>query len=156
MLNDAKNDGIDFLAVVSRNYEIFHIVESKIKTEFGNYSLYNSIAGWNNEMIEYSISIYDFDFLEKSEVSNKPKNFSFFESIFFFQFLRNNPSFIERNIHEIIMSTFSDNSCFFTKAFLNFPNIDINYHSPANNERNFLSKAIVLKNTNAIKLLFKK
>ena len=53
------------------------------------------------------------------------------------------------------MNTFDDLSCFFIKIFLEFPDIDINYHCNNDSDHTFLSKSIMYKNLIASEIILK-
>lgn len=142
LLNNAEMDSVTFVNTVirSKNYELIHIVESKLNEKFIKSSLTESISCWNNEMIDYSIDNYDYDFLFKDDFNPEKKdaanelclrtfyslNFIFFESTLL-PFFRKNEKFVSDNIYDIISSSFYDMSCYFTFEFLKYTNIDMNF-----------------------------
>lgn len=75
LLNNAEMnpDTIINFVIRSQNYELIHIIESKLNDKFIKSSLYESISSWNNEMIDYVIDNYDYEFLFKSEVNSDKK-----------------------------------------------------------------------------------
>ncbi|KAK8878393.1 hypothetical protein M9Y10_005161 [Tritrichomonas musculus] len=164
-LNDAKIDHrIVYGSIQSKNYDIIHLVESKVQQGYGEDSLPSSIECWNDEMTEYILDNYDCDiFKNDTDIKNKvfllsllsetfySLNFVFMESTLL-PFLKNNPSFVDENIYDIIMETFSEMSCFFTKEFLKYPGLDINYHAP-NYNISFMARAIQERNSRAIEIL---
>ncbi|KAK8860558.1 hypothetical protein M9Y10_012223 [Tritrichomonas musculus] len=151
-------------AFSQRNYEIIHIIESKMKEEFLEKALYTSLGSWNDELTEYVLNNYDFDYMLKSDIDSiyddaviEIIDYAFFSSNFIFletvllPFLRNNPLFVKRKIHQIIIKTFFDPSGFFTREFMKYPEIDYN----KNGDDSFLMHAIHRKNANAIEILLK-
>ena len=165
-MNDAKFDNqMNFIAVKGRNYEIIHLLESKNNKEFAFESFISAISCWNDEMKEYIMNNYDYDFLEESEVNDSHDNitfrmidqiffssdFMFLQSIFL-PFLRKNPRFLKENINEIVAKTFSDNSGFFLREILKYPEINVDYNVSDTGE-NYILKAIHDRNTNAVDVL---
>ena len=167
ILHDAEiPDGCDFDAVITQNAELIHLFEEKMRDRFSKFVLLDSIAAWNSDMVDYSIDNYDFKYIEEEDVDSVhdeiinniinqsivSRNFIFWEEKIL-PFLHHNSEYVKRNISHLIMRTFSDFTCFFTKSFMKYPNIDINYLEKDNNNHSFLTKAIVEKNIHAVKLL---
>lgn len=170
LLNNAEMnpDTIISFVIRSQNYELIHIIESKLNDKFIKLSLYESISSWNNEMIDYVIDNYDYEFLFKSEVNSDKKevinevclrtfyslNFSFFESTLL-PFLRKNEKFVSENMIGIISPTFYDMSCHFTFEFLKYPNININdaYEFSDENESTLLGSVLRTRNFKAFEFI---
>lgn len=168
MNNCEMKDGIDFSAVLTHDNEIIHLVESKMKSEFEKFIFVDSIGSWNDDVVEYSIENYGFDFLEKSDIGSEydgkilmifnqtvlSKNFIFFEN-YMLPFLKKNSMLVNRNINNLVMRTFSEYTCFFMKAFLKHPDIDINFVSEDDDNHTFLSKSVYSKNTISAEIFVK-
>lgn len=74
LMNGAElNCNVIAYAIQSGNYDVIHIVESKMKEEFEKYALSYAIGSWNQEIIKYVIENYNFEFFnfEKNEKSDK-------------------------------------------------------------------------------------
>lgn len=171
MMKEAKLDnGIISYSIYNGDYEIIHLIESKMKDSFRKSALSQSIMYWKEKITDYVVNNYDFDFLRAENLKNVDKetkgeildiindtidclNFRFFRE-FLIPFFTNNPDFISENIYEIIFSSFKDMSCFFTKEFLKFTQIDVN-HFVENNNSNFLICAIDENNKMAVELFLK-
>lgn len=163
IMNDAKIEMESvFNAIRNRNYEMIHLVESKNEQKFIDFALSDSISCWNYELILYSIENYE-NFFDDEEISSENVekaldimsdlcysiNFQFLESIYL-PFLKNHSKFVHENINEILFCTIQDQSGYFTKEFMKYPGIDVNYHSPLENNKSLLCKAIQQKNKNAV------
>lgn len=157
-----------FGSICQRNYEITHIVEDMMKDEFNKSSLSCAVRSWNEEMVEYVMNNYTFDYFEKSDVDEKydeviinllnntffSYNFIFFQNVFL-PFLRNNPGFVNRNINELAISSFHDYSGFLTKEFFKFPGINVNYNSPLYSNFSMISVALDFRNSQIVDFLLK-
>lgn len=169
IMNDAiVDDGVVFYSIRNQNLEIIHIVESKANEQFKKMCLNYSIDCWNYELAVYSAENYDSileDEINEEENEEKYKkifgfisvmcysiNFQFFESMII-PFLQKNSQFVEKNINEIVFCTLQDQSAYFLKMFMKYPNVDINYHSFKNNDQSNLCHAIYLKNLNAVEFI---
>lgn len=169
-MKEAKLDNeIISYSIYNGDYEIIHLIESKMSDSFGKIALLQSIVYWKGKITDYIVNNYDFDFLRAKNLKNVEKetkgeiltiindtidslNFRFFRE-FLMPFIKNNPDFISENIYEIIFSSFKDMSCFFTKEFLKFTEIDVNHF--AGNNDNFLICAIDENNKMAVELFLK-
>lgn len=161
----AKSQSI-FNAICNRNYEIIHIIESMNKQKFQKNCLLYSIMCCNQEMVNYAIDNYNYDFLGNENVDQSlyesiiliiyhfcySINFSFFDSIFL-PFLKKNQKFLNENINEIIINSIEDYSCFFMKEFLKHPGVNVNYHSEINNDETMLDVAVKQRNYKAVEIL---
>ena len=169
VLNNAKIEAQStFNSIRNRNYEMIHIVESKNRTKFEEYVLVNAISSWNSEVVDYAIDNYNFDYLNEENIESfKDKelldvinnvcysiNFQFLDSILI-PFLQKNPNFMKLNIHEILIQSLEDQTGYFFREFLKYPDININYHSVCEKDKSILVKAINLNNLTAIKILLK-
>ena len=169
IMNDAKfTNQSQHNSIYSRNYEMIHSVENDQENlkDYGENLFFRSIICWNSDLTQYAIENYDFGFIEEEEIESKydskilsyiekvafSMNFEFFES-FLLPFLHKNPRFVKDNIYKIIMETFEDQSLFFTKEFLKFPGVDINFHSQGEDDKTILVSAIHEQNANAVELL---
>ncbi|KAK8898407.1 hypothetical protein M9Y10_000694 [Tritrichomonas musculus] len=165
IMNDVEMKGkVIGSSFCQRNYEIIHIIESKMKEDFLEKALYTALGSWNLELTEYVLENYDFNYILKSDIDPKydedvveiidytfySSNFIFLETILL-PFLRKNPLFVKRNIRNIIIKTFFDFSGFFTTEFLKYP--EINYENV--DGRSFLVIAIHERNSNSVEALLK-
>lgn len=166
IMNEAEiNEFTCYHAVSSNNYEIIHIIESKLKEKFNKNAIKAAINLWNNEIYDYvldnSNDDYKFLFDESPIEPNKYENFlEIFSSVIsssnyvlfestFLPILKRNQTFVEEKIYNIIFICLNQMSCFFFDYFLQYDKVDINYHSSDNNYT-ILSKAIENENTNGI------
>ncbi|KAK8888027.1 hypothetical protein M9Y10_039087 [Tritrichomonas musculus] len=173
LMNDAElKPSLISSAIFSCNYEIIHIVETKLTQEFEKSSLLNAIASWNQKVARYVTSNYNFDYLYERESKNENEdnnneskiltiinetfyslNFRFLKSTLL-PFFRHNPSFVQRNIHNILFKTFSDMSGYLTLEILKHPEIDVNYISKRS-KKSFLFAACQKNNLKAVEILLK-
>lgn len=167
-MNDAKFISNDIYgALKNRNYEMVHIIESKMKETFANEVLLCGISSWNEDIIEYAINNYPHDFfnaedngidceteISKSMIDNTfySMNFIFLESTLF-PFFEKHPNFVKKNIYEIICFSFSDNSCFFLNKLLKYPELNVNLYPFSKNKMTLLLEAIRERNEKAVEVL---
>lgn len=163
IMNDAKFDNeMNFIAIKSRNYEIVHLLESRDTEKFALESFISAISCWNDEMKEYIMNNYDFNFLEekdvdkdKDKIANRIADQIFFSSDFMFlestfiPFLNNNQRYWNDNLAENTFKTFSDNSGFFLREILKSKSIDL----IKNSFETVFTKAIQERNTKAVEIL---
>lgn len=169
IMNEADVQPIDVnFAISNKNYELVHILESKLKDEFTKCSLLRSISNWNEEMIEYSLNNFNHDYLTKRGVPFEKvdeifnifcetffsSNFQFFKSTLL-PFISKNEKFVSENIHEIAEASFLDQSGYFAIEFMKHPSFDVNYHFNDINGSSLLMKAVQNKNNKIIELLLK-
>lgn len=107
----------------------------------------------NNEEDENNKTPKDKLILLMIENSIFSYNFKFFKSILL-PYLRNNPSFSQKFINDIIMMSFSDMSYYFPGEFIQYPGVDINYVSP-DHRTTFLLLAVEQNNSRAVEQLLK-
>ncbi|KAK8895281.1 hypothetical protein M9Y10_023726 [Tritrichomonas musculus] len=164
--NNIITDGEIYCAISSNDHEMVKTIESKNKEIFSKLSLSNSISNWNNEVTRYTLNKnkkYDYIQQRDAQINDFDDLMNIFSNTFFYcnfmffestlvPFMKNNQYFIDQNINEILFTTFSEHSCFFTKIFFMHPNVDINYYSK-NKHHTFLGKAICEENLKAVKLL---
>ncbi|KAK8834922.1 hypothetical protein M9Y10_030452 [Tritrichomonas musculus] len=170
MQNATLSKDAIFDAILSRNYEIIHIVESKIPDVFKEMALSISIKNWSNDMIEYALDNYDYEFFFESDVKDDKtqiiiglildtfiaSNFIFFESTIL-PFLRQNPNFLLKNINSIFVCSVSNYSCYFATELLKLPGIDFNAFVDIKVLENisFIGRAIQIENIKAIEIAMK-
>lgn len=167
LMNEADCSGCLYISICQRNYDIFHIIESKMLQRTSKDILECAVCCWNKEIVEYSFDNYEYSFLESSDIDKKydkivlailyqtffSLNFDFFVSTML-PFLERNPRFVNENINEIVMKTVEDQSGFFMREFLKHKLVDVNYHN--SNLKSILVRSIEEHNTNAVEALFQK
>lgn len=161
-------DNLVFGSIQSTNYEIIHVIESKMNDKFKENALKSSLESWNGDMTEYVLNNYEYEFLYENDAYDEKNDmlieiiyqtFSSFNFIFLqstvLPFLRKNPSFVSKNIYEIVSGTFFEMSGYFTNEFLKYPGIDIS-HETVDKDGDvvtFLGRAIQLENIKALEIL---
>ena len=170
VMNDVTFDeGIVSYSIFNGNYDLVHMIESKSRGEFEDYSLVNAIFFWKHKISHYIIlnysnysflkerHIYDFNDDLKQKIFDvisatfRSCNFRFFKNTLL-PFLRHNSRFVRENIFHIVTLSFKEMSCFFTKEFMKIPGIDVNYVD-REEEDTFLTAAVHERNPNAVEYL---
>ncbi|KAK8883618.1 hypothetical protein M9Y10_042713 [Tritrichomonas musculus] len=167
IINDVEmTDNLITGSFSNNNYEILHFIESKFPSTFGKYSLFGAISYWSNDLTEYALNNYNFEYLVKEGAKIEDKesllmiigqtfyryNFDFLESILL-PFLRKNSEFLNENIYDIIPNTIKDMTCFFFREFMKHPMIDINHHYEEDDGFTLLNYAVKKNNTKAVEIL---
>lgn len=115
----------------SNNKEMFQLLMNKVDENAKKTLLISSIYQWNLELTDSELKKPIHEYFQKATFSLEnlaelfpiisatflSYNFIFYESTLA-NFFRNNPHFIQGNIHQIIKKSFKERSCFFAKEMM--------------------------------------
>ncbi|KAK8898213.1 hypothetical protein M9Y10_000489 [Tritrichomonas musculus] len=164
VMNDVKlTDRTIFNAIVKRNNDVIHIIESRKRTDFFKESFFCSISTWNHDVLEYTLENGKLNIFENEQnngdlniiIRNTFSSFNFhFFKEYLLPFFRKDQSFVKDSLYAIILNTFFDFSCFFLNPFLKLPGIDINFCSFSPEDKQpLLVKAVKMQNARAIEII---